>query len=329
MTSGRADEAGQVEKQAVAWFTRMNGKPSAADERDFAHWLATSDAHACAYEEVQAMWAGLGQLSAALGERESAQLAAPLERVRDMRRKRSLGRTAAGIALSLAALLAGGWLWLERPHLIDDLGADYVTARGEIRTIALPDGSTLQLDADSAVDVSFTGGPRRVTLRRGVAFFLVKPLPVPFVVEAANGTARVLGTSFEVALHEDASVTVTLDTGSLNVGVTDLHQNVVLKPGESVDYGSAGLGAARVVDVDETTAWRSGRYIFTNARLADVLERIGRYRNGRIMLTSTGLGDMRVSGNIALRDTDAALAAVQSTVGFSLHHIGRVTIVSP
>jgi transmembrane sensor len=32
----------QIEKQAIAWFTRMNGRPSTADREDFARWLGAS-----------------------------------------------------------------------------------------------------------------------------------------------------------------------------------------------------------------------------------------------------------------------------------------------
>ncbi|GGF54072.1 FecR protein [Azorhizobium oxalatiphilum] len=327
-------ESARVEKEAVAWFTRMNGRPSSADRQDFANWLA-APAHADAYADVRAFWDQLGPLSADLSSPlpgpETGVLAGPLARIEDIRRKRRMGKAASGIALGLAALLLGGWLWLDHPHLLQDLAADHVAPRGQMRTVALADGSTVLLDADSAIDVTLSLKARRVNLLRGTAFFQVQKGPVPFIVEARNGEARVLGTTFEVAAHEsDAEgVTVTLATGSLKVDLTDRTQDVLLKPGESVDYGAAGLGPLRQVDVDEAMAWRTGRYIFTNARLADVLERIGRYRDGRIVLLSSTLADMRVSGNISLRDTDAALAAVRATVGFPMHSLGKVTVIGP
>lgn len=330
MTSGTPaspDEA-LIEKQAVAWFTRMNGKPSPSDKQDFARWLATSEAHARIYRDVEALWSDLGPLADTLAGRESPGLAGPMERIRELRRKRGLGRVGAGIALCLA-LLAGGWIWLERPHLLQDWRADYVTARGEQRSIVLADGSTLLLDADTALEVDLSAARRRIRLLRGTAFFTVRPSEVPFTVEARNGEARVLGTAFEVAARDGEEVSVTLDHGSLKVGLLDRPQDVVLKPGESVDYGASGLGPARPVDLEEATAWRMGRFIFTNARLADVLQQVGRYRDGRIVLLGSALSEKRVSGNIALRDTDAALAAVQSSVGFRMTVLGRLTVIGP
>ncbi|GAB4066843.1 FecR domain-containing protein [Ancylobacter sonchi] len=317
-----------IRRQAVAWFTRMNGRPSSEDRRDFAHWLAASAAHEQAYEGVCGLWSGLGAASG-LGAEDEAALERSLERIREMRRARRRGRGAAGLALGLALLVAGGWLWLDHPHVLQDLRADYVAPRGETRSVALADGSLLLLDADTAIEVELGAERRRVDILRGTVFFRVKPSAVPFVVGASNGEARVLGTEFDVARREEGEVTVTLDSGRVEVGLTDRAGAVVLQPGESVDYGEEGLGAPHAVDLEEAGAWRQGRYIFTNARLADVLERIGRYRDGRIVVLGSALAETRVSGNIALRDTDAALAAVRSSVGFPLHEIGRLTIIGP
>lgn len=321
-------DEGQIEKQAIAWFTRMNGRPSPADRVDFARWLGASVAHEQHYANVQRLWTDLGPLSDAFERREIAALADPLQKIEELRRQRSRGKLAAGAVLGLALCLMTGWLWLERPHLLQDWQSDYATARGEQRSLTLADGSTVLLDADSAVAVHLTATERRVELIRGAAFFSVVPGQVPFIVAARNGEAHVLGTRFDV-VAENREVSVTLDSGSVEVALRDGAGSLVLKPGESVAYGAGGLGSAHAVDLSEATAWRQGRYIFTNARLADVLERIGRYRGGRILVTNGVLAERRVSGNIALRDGNAALAAVQSTVGFQVTALGRLTLVSP
>lgn len=318
----------QIEKQAIAWFTRVNGRPSAADREDFARWLAASAEHEQHYANVERLWADLGPLSGTVDQRDAAALAGPLQKIEELRRQRGRGKLAAGAVLGLLLCIATAWLWLERPHLLEDWQADYATARAEQRNVTLADGSTVLLDADSAIAVDIGTTARRVELIRGTAFFSVIPGQVPFTVAARNGEARVLGTRFEVSA-EDREVSVTLDNGSVEVALRDGGSRLVLKPGESVAYGAGGLGSAHAVDLAEATAWRQGRYIFTNARLADVLERIGRYRGGRILVTSGELGERRVSGNIALRNGNAALSAVQSSVGFQVTTLGRLTLVSP
>ncbi|MCU4178239.1 FecR family protein [Bosea sp. BH3] len=319
----------QLEKQAIAWFTRMNGRPSPAERADFETWLGASDAHARQYRAVEATWTDLGALAGALDREQSASLTAALDRVRQAKRARRRGSVAAGVALSLALLLGTGWLWLERPHLLQDWRADLATARGEQRTIALADGSTVQLDADTAIAIEFTPRSRQVRLLRGTAFFEVVRSERPFVVAAQEGEAMVLGTSFEVATREDGAVAVTLVGGSLEVRLPASRQAEILKPGESVAYDAAGLGRVQAVDAAAAASWRAGRVVFDDIPLETVLQRIGRYRHGRIVLLSPSLGQRRVTGNLSLRDTDAALAALQSSVGFSLSSLGRVTFVSP
>lgn len=326
--SPRTDEL-LLEKQAIAWFTRMNGRPSPADRIDFEAWLAASGDHARHYEKVAALWSDMGPLSAALSAAETEALAAPLERIRALRRERGRGRATAGAALGLVLALGLGWTWLDRPHLFENWQADQVTARGEQRIVALADGSTVQLDSDSALVIDVSDGTRRVRLLRGAAFFEVKRSETPFVVGAGQGEARVLGTSFEVAAGDEGVVTVTLASGSVAVELPQSREAVVLKPGERVAYGARGLGKAEAVDVADVTAWRGGRFIFNDMPLSQVLARIERHHRGRIVLLSSALGGRHVTGNVTLRDSAAALAALQSSVGFSVTTLGPVTFVSP
>lgn len=325
--SSRPDEH-LLEKQAVAWFTRMNGRPSAADRADFEAWLAASAEHADHYRKVSALWSEIGPLSGALGVGDAAALAAPLERIQALRRERGRGRAASGVVLGLVLALCLGWVWLDRPHLFEDWRADQVTVRGEQRTVALPDGSTAQLDSDSALTVAFSDDRRHVQLLRGTAFFEIRRSETPFVVTARNGEARVLGTSFEVAANEDGSVAVTLANGSVAVELPQSHEALVLKPGERVAYSGRGLGQAEVVDVADVTAWRAGRFIFDDMPLSQVLARIERHHRGRIVLLGSDLGRRHVTGNVTLRDSVAALAALQSSVGFSVTSVGPVTFIS-
>jgi len=327
--SSRSDDD-RLEKQAVAWFTRMNGRPSAADRADFDSWLAASEDHASQYRRVSALWSELGVLSSTLeGAGHDSALAAPLERIRTLRRERRRGRTITGAVLGLVLAVSLGWIWLDRPHLFEDWRADQVTGRGEQRMVTFVDGSTAQLDSDSAITIDFSEGQRRVQLLRGAAFFEVKRSGTPFVVMAGSGEARVLGTSFEVAAGDDGDVTVTLASGSVAVELPQSREALVLKPGERVAYGGGGLGRAEPVDVAEATAWRAGRFIFDDMPLSKVLSRIERHHRGRIVLLGAELGQRRVTGNVTLRDSTAALAALQSSVGFSLTTVGPVTFVSP
>lgn len=318
-----------VEAEAIAWFTRMNGKPSRADRRHFEDWLRTNPVHERAYDDLRALWSSAAGPGADVAREEEQKLSRHLDNVRRMRETKTSGKAGGIIGLCLFACLAGSWIWLERPHLLQDLQADYVTARGERRTIALKDGSTILMDADTAIDVDIGASERRVRLLRGTAFFTVQRSGIPFVVRAGDGDAKVLGTTFDVAMQDDG-VSVTLESGSLQVTGATTSQRVVLAPGEGVTYRASGMDGPEKVDIEERTAWHDGRFVFNNARLGDVLKQIERHRPGRIVVVSGNLADRRVSGSFSIDNPQAALASVQSLVGFQMTELaGRLVIVRP
>jgi transmembrane sensor len=235
-----------------------------------------------------------------------------------MNRSRRTGVRRWSGALAMAACLVlmigigAGW---QPMRWIDDLGADYVSAPGEIRTVTLADQSQVTLDADSAIAVDFSGGERHVQLRRGAGFFSVTHTGDPFVVDAEKGQARVLGTQFEVRLQpHGAQVTVL----SGRVGVTaDRHaEQQILTAGQQVAYGEGSAQKLRVVDSEAQLAWRQGWLNYYKVTLADVVQDLGRYYPGRIVLLNDELAARRVSGSFPSKDPQAVLGSLQGVLGF-------------
>ncbi|MBB4955936.1 transmembrane sensor [Agrobacterium vitis] len=319
-----------IEKEAIAWFTRISGHPSAADRRDFELWLGKSDLHKQVYDDVRGLWSQLASVAEVIGEQQGADLAGPLDVIRKERSRRRTAKLGSALACCLAVIVAGGWMWLEKPGVWQDMAADFVTARGERKSLTLSDGSMIELDADSAVEIDVSPTRRHVHLLRGSAFFQVIPSALPFTVEAGMGETRVLGTEFEVSMLTEDQVETNLIKGSVSVRLRDDTDERRLQPGQGVMYDGIKLGAVHSVNLDDALAWRRGRLIFTNARLEDVVAQIGRYFDGRIVLTSSSLADTVVSGNIALDDPDKALAAIQSSIGFKMIKIaGKLILIGP
>ncbi|HEX8529915.1 MAG TPA: FecR domain-containing protein, partial [Cytophagales bacterium] len=92
----------------------------------------------------------------------------PLQRV-DRRPSRWLGWAAAAVALVLLA--AGAWYRIERPAG----EAQYATGYGQTRTVTLPDGSRVLLNANSQLrtPARWPAGARREVWLEGEAFFQV------------------------------------------------------------------------------------------------------------------------------------------------------------
>jgi transmembrane sensor len=324
----RAGQGTEPAEQAQAWFVTLLGETTVAQRAEFTRWLNADPAHLEAYRNVEASWQTMEGPGHRLAEREADELSFYLKAMDKTKRNRKIGGKLGALALLAAVVLAGG-IWLERPGLIDDLRADYATARGERRTVTLADGSTVQLDADSAVVLDLSASERRLHLLRGGAYFDVIPSAVPFVVEAAVGKVSVLGTGFDVRLVDDGG-SVTLAHGRVAVSAGGQSAQTILAPGEQVLFGPKGVADVQRVALEDALAWRGGRYTFYQARLADVVAEIGRYRKGRIIVVGSGLADERVTGSFSLDDTDAALQSLQASVGFNLHSLGgRLTIVGP
>lgn len=312
-----------VRAEAALWFARMRAAPDPATRRGFAAWLDADPRHAEAWGVLNAAWGLAGPGSEAVLREEAAALAPLMARVRARRGRRAVRRGAGLAAVLVLLAAAAGWFAFQHPNALQNLRADAVSARGERRSLGLPDGSTVLLDADSAIAIDF-GGARRVRLLRGAAHFDVRRDGTPFVVAAGEGETRVTGTAFDVAL-EEAAVSVTLERGSVRVTAGGAPP-VALVPGEQVTYAPGGIGTPRAVDLARTGAWRTGRYVFDDRPLAEVIARIEREQSGRIVVLGSRLRETRVSGAFSLAEPDRALDSLGTALGFSVHRLGRALV---
>jgi transmembrane sensor len=184
--------------------------------------------------------------------------------------------------------------------------ADLHTGRGEVRRVALPDGSIAWLDSDSALDLRFTDGERRVSLLSGRAWFDVRRDPAhPFQVAALGGTVTDLDTAFSVARDGDeADVTVTQGRVRLAAGGSDQ----VLAQGSAVRWRAGAIPtAAPAVDPAQALAWTHGRLVLAGTPLKAAVAALGRYRPGATLLWP-GADDKRpVSGVFSIAAIDAGL----------------------
>lgn len=324
LSTADAERKAEIGQEAQHWFLALLDRPTAAKRAAALAWRQADPAHEDAWLRFEAGWQAAASPASRLARDEAGELAQYLQAMDD--RKATRKWTAVAIA-GLLALGLSGALWLERPHLLQDLAADHVTGRGERRSVTLADGTTVLLDADSALDVDYSPGLRHVTLLRGAGFFDVTHSDVPFVVAAAGGEVRVMGTGFDLRLLEKGAA-VTLDHGRVAVRSAEGAQ-VILQPGETTRFDAAAVEPAKAVDLQDSLAWRGGRYVFYQARLADVVDEIARYRPGRIVLTSAALAEEKVTGSFTLADPDAALASLQASVGFRMDVLaGRLVVIS-
>lgn len=153
------------------------------------------------------------------------------------------------------------------------------THLAETKTISLPDGSEVTLNANSKLTAPRFAwiGDRKVSLE-GEAFFKVTKGKT-FTVESIAGTVTVLGTSFNV--NARASVyNVACYTGK--VKVRSNNDEVTLTQGLSTTLKGKSLTKAEQFDVNKTT-WRTGDFYFESKPLRIVLDELERQFNVEIV----------------------------------------------
>lgn len=278
-----------IHRVAHAWVIRLtSGDVLPADIAAARAWCEQDPAHQQAFVDARHLWRLSGQLAAAVPARP----------------RRSVPRRWA--LASAAVLLLGVGLLLVRQNAWD---ADYRTAQGEQKQIRLADGSRVTLDSNSALDVLLTPNGRQIVLRKGEALFDVAHDPArPFTVQAAQLRATALGTVYAVR-REGPQAQVIVARG--RVAVSDAAGQVVLQAGEAVTRQAAGLGAKYPLDTDSALAWQHGRLVFDQAPLAQVLEQLGRYRPGFMLIGDDRLRELKVSGTFQLGRLDEGLATLE------------------
>lgn len=209
--------------------------------------------------------------------------------------------TAAMTAAAALALL----FWISLHSNVEKVMAH----AGEQKTLVLPEESAVTLNAVSKLTYrEETFEKDRMLRLDGEAFFKVKPGST-FTVETDYGTVTVLGTSFNV-ISRDGRFEVSCYTGKVRVESPG-QQPVIITPGEKSisDSKQPTLSRSVFALINETPEWTTGRFVFDNQPLSDVIEELERQYDIRVKLDA-GLEDLRYTGLFEAGNLDNALSLI-------------------
>ena len=307
MASRIDDSDDDIRLNAVAvWHSRLQSDPESESVwTDFTVWLEADAANRIAFDQVEALYA---DLDTAVPSRESIERAAPVSNVvvlSDLRRRFTPIRIGfAALAASLAVFIG------IRLTSVEPDAVRYATKTGEMRTIALADGTTVEMNTASTLAVTFTGQERHVTLDQGEALFRVaKDGARPFLVTVGGRDVRDVGTVFNI-LRDHTRTVVTVESGKVSVlpgdaGARD--KPVLLSAGDQLAAEDGAGDAVNHVDPAQATSWRQGYLTYKEAPLSVVVSDLNRYFSGRIFLADKDAGGRRFSGVLKIDDEDAVL----------------------
>nr|WP_240196423.1 FecR domain-containing protein [Stenotrophomonas lactitubi] len=195
---------------------------------------------------------------------------------------------------------------------------DYQTAIGERRSVLLADGSRIELDADSHLQVRSHLRSRRTVLVSGRARFDVAPSRWRrFQVDAGPVQVRNYGTVFDVDRRGDRSE-VRLWRGKVGVRVAGRDGEQRLHPGQQLLAGTGPVQQPQPIAAG-SGEWTEGRLQFAQTPLGEVVRSLQRYHRGAIVLDEPGLATLQVSGVFDGDHAATALALLPEILPVAVH----------
>ncbi|MCX2543926.1 FecR family protein [Pseudomonas sp. COW5] len=286
---------------AIAWQLTLDSS-TPLEREEFAKWHAANEEHARA-------WRQLGMLDQRFSMASGPARAALLQSREGIRRRvRKLG---SGLA-SVVAVIGLSLFAAEHYLPLDYWLADQRTATGEQRTVRLADGTVVNLNTHSAMDVRFDDKQRLVVLQEGEILIETGHGDArPFIVETREGRMRALGTRFLVKREEQGTRLSVLQSAVAAHPQSD-PQEQILREGQQVLIRNNGLDSVVALNPG-ADAWTRGMLVVDNARLEDLVHELGRYRRGHLGIAPE-VADLRITGSFPLHDTDKALSALLPTL---------------
>jgi len=295
---------------AATWYVRLNAaQPSDAQLRAWQDWLGKSQAHAQAWARVEKLQRQLGSLPADIALPTLAGVRA---------RRRAVLKTLA----MLLAVGASGWV-VHESNPAQALMAQLRTGKGQRRQLRLSDGSQLELNSDSAVDIHFDGLQRQLQLHRGEIMVQTASDAAgrPFRVRTAEGMVRALGTRFSVR-SEDGLSRVSVLQHAVEIRPVDKPLLMLrLEAGQSGSFDRQQIGNAHAA-APGTGAWTQGMLTVIEWRLADFVSELRRYRPG-VLRCAEGIADLRLSGAFRIDDTDTILENLSASLPVKVRYLTR------
>lgn len=290
-----------TEARAIDWLIRQRD-PLFDDWDGFADWLAEDADHAAIYDAVASLDRDLDALPPV--EKPSV-VTVPDAPRRPSRRAWFGGAMAAALvgAISLSGLNPLG-------------SADRIeTLAGEHRTVTLADGSKIEINGASVVEID-KDRPRFARLESGEAMFhVVHRDNDPFVVETGGARIVDLGTAFNV-VRRDRQTSVAVSEGIVLYNPDRDKVRLVAGKGIEARDGDRKPPVVKDVDVANVGGWRSGLLVYNGTPLAVVAEDLKRTAGMQVSIAPEA-NDLSFRGALIIdknrNRTIADLAALSGT----------------
>jgi len=336
-----------IQDLACLWISRMDRGLSTSEKQQLVEWCKQKSQHHNALLEMASYWDDLSVLN------ELSDLFPLIQTKNDKRNKYSAIALVASIAiislLSVNTLVNKSFLpYLPSLHEQALTHTDTLrTQVGEQTSFTLQDGSQIQLNTNSLLEVNYSPTQRQLTLVRGEARFdVAKDKNRPFTVTAGEKSFTALGTIFNVQKNTNQAMELVVTEGKVLItkamaSVSDIKDSLLsatastkseqleatlVISGEKavIAKNSASIAKTPVekVTLDQINrdlAWQQGMLIFEGEPLSTALAEISRYTASSFEIVDSQLAELTVAGYFKAGDIDGLLTSLQSNFGINYH----------
>lgn len=221
-----------------------------------------------------------------------------------------------------------------------DVRVDIIAGKGIRKEVKLPDGTIVRLNSDSKLsyDLDMQDQSHRNVMLTGEAFFKVAhDKSRPFIVKTSKVAIKVLGTQFNVKDYpgEEESET-TLMQGSIELTINGRsEQKFILKPSEKLalvkeNSRKVNVNQSSVLMIEnifplklgneeyiEEISWTENKFVFENETLEDLIPKLERWYNVKIVLNDPLIRSYRFTGVFVNENILQALEAMQLIKSFN------------
>jgi len=286
-----------IDERAAQLYLKARSSDSPDDWAEAYRWVEEDPAHGVAFAKADASWDLTERLREVNPRVAPEAIAGPAGRFEAMFGDRAIAMLIATAVIG-TVLTVGIQKWVDVDR--------YRTAVGEKRIVRLRDGSVIQLNTDSAVEVALSKDQRFVRLLRGEARFdVMRNTLNPFVVQTGATTMRALGTAFNVRLRPELTeLTVIAGQVAVRDGEQPAQHTVSAGTGAAIRSGAVAITTLGQSQIAQRTAWERGLLSFKADTLAQAVEEFNRYRSAPVIIGDPQLAALRIDGTFRAESSD-------------------------
>lgn len=317
-----ADEAAKRRAlaEAAEWFAEWQaGEMPATERQRWQAWRDANDTHRWAWQQVEGV---SRRFTDNLGKDERQTADSVINLARQRRGRRHLLGGLASLAL-VSVLTAAFWQSTPLPRLVQQWGADYHTATGEITHIVLEDGTQVWLSSASALNVDYDQEHRRLALVTGeVLIETGKDTERPFYLDTRSARLTPLGTRFSVGEQPSGELLAVFDGAVAIQTLGDTNhagQRQVVSAGQQAHYAADRIGELTHAE-GRREAWANGILLAENMSLKNFAAALSRHHRGRLEVDPT-VADLTLLGAFPLNDLERTLNMVETTLPVKVRRV--------